>query len=54
MCVENMITLQEIVLALEKKEDLEQLQHMLNMEEQDHMSPPAHNLDEDCRSPLNL
>ena len=37
-----------------EERDLEQLQHMLNMEEQDHMSPPAHNSDEDCRSPINL
>ena len=37
-----------------EERDLEQLQHMLNMEEQDYMSPPAHSLDEDCRSPLNL
>ena len=34
--------------------DLEQLQHMLNMEEQDHRSPSTHSSDEDCRSPLNL
>ena len=34
--------------------DLEQLQHMLNMEEQDHRSLTAHSSDEDCRSPLNL
>ena len=33
---------------------LEQLQHMLNMKEQDIMSPPAHSSDEDCRNPLNL
>ena len=31
--------------------DLEQLQHMLNMEEQDHRSPSIHSSDEDCRSP---
>ena len=37
-----------------EERDLEQLQHMLNMEEQDCMSPPAHSSDEDCRSPLNL
>ena len=37
-----------------EERNLEQLQHMLNMEEQDCMSPPAHSLDEDCRSPLNL
>ena len=34
--------------------DLEQLQHMLNMEEQDHRSLSTHSSDEDCRSPLNL
>ena len=33
---------------------LEQLQHMLNMEKQDHRSPSIHSSDEDCRSPLNL
>ena len=33
---------------------LEQLQHMLNMEEQDHRSPSIHSSDEDCRSPLKL
>ena len=37
-----------------EERDLEQLQHMLNMEEQDCMSLPAHSSDEDCRSPLNL
>ena len=37
-----------------EERDLEQLQHILNMDEQDHTSPPAHSLDEDCRSPLNL
>ena len=37
-----------------EERDLEQLQHMLNMEEQDCTSPPAHSLDEGCRSPLNL
>ena len=37
-----------------EERDLEQLQHMLNMEEQDHRSPSTHSLDEDCRSPLNL
>ena len=46
-----MITLQEIVLTLEKR-DLEQLQHMLNMEEQDCASLSAHSSDEGCRSPL--
>ena len=33
---------------------LEQLQHMLNMEEQDHRSLSTQSSDEDCRSPLNL
>ena len=37
-----------------KERDLEQLQHMLNMEEQDHRSPSTHSSDEDCRSPSNL
>ena len=37
-----------------EERDLEQLQHMLNMEEQDHRSLSTHILDEDCRSPLNL
>ena len=37
-----------------KERDLEQLQHMLNMEEQDCMSPSAHSSDEECRSLLNL
>ena len=37
-----------------EERDLEQLQHMLNMEEQDHRSLSTHSSDEDCRSPLNL
>ena len=37
-----------------EERDLEQLQHMLNMEKQDHRSPSIHSSDEDCRSPLNL
>ena len=37
-----------------KERDLEQLQHMLNMEEQDCRSLSTHSSDEDCRSPLNL
>ena len=37
-----------------EERDLEQLQHMLNMEEQDHRSLSMHSSDEDCRSPLNL
>ena len=37
-----------------EERDLEQLQHMLNMEEQDHRSLSIHSSDEDCRSPLNL
>ena len=37
-----------------EERDLEQLQHMLNMEEQDHRSPSIHSSDEDCRGPLNL
>ena len=30
------------------------LQHMLNMEEQEHRDPPTHSSDEDSRSPLNF
>ena len=37
-----------------EERDLEQLQHMLNMEEQDSRSLSTHSSDEDCRSPLNL
>ena len=37
-----------------KERDLEQLQHMLNIEEQDHRSLFTHSSDEDYRSPLNL
>ena len=37
-----------------EERDLEQLQHILNMEEQDCMSLSAHSSDENCRSPLNL
>ena len=37
-----------------EERDLEQLQHMLNMEEQDSTSLSVHSSDEDCRSPLNL
>ena len=37
-----------------EERDLEQLQHMLNMEEQDHRSLTTPSSDEDCRSPLNL
>ena len=37
-----------------EERDLEQLQHMLNMEERDHTSPSIHSSDEDCRSPFNL
>ena len=37
-----------------EERDLEQLQHMLNMEKQDHRSLSTHSSDEDCRSPLNL
>ena len=54
MSVENMITLLEIVQILERRRDLEHLQHMLNMEEQEHRDPPAHSSDEDSRSPLNF
>ena len=35
-----------------EERDLEQLQHMLNMKEQDHRSPSIQSSDEDCRSPL--
>ena len=37
-----------------EERDLEQLQHMLNMEEKDHRSLSMHSSDEDCRNPLNL
>ena len=37
-----------------EERDLEQLQHMLNMEEQDHKSLSRPTFDEDYRSPLNL
>ena len=37
-----------------EERDLEQLQHMLNMKEQDHRSLSISSLDEDYRSPLNL
>ena len=37
-----------------EERDLEQLQHMLNLEEQDCRGPSTHSSDEDCRSPLNL
>ena len=37
-----------------EERDLEQLQHMLNIEEQDHRSPSTPSSDEDYRSPLNL
>ena len=37
-----------------EERDLEHLQHMLNMEEQEHRDPPAHGSDEDSRSPLNF
>ena len=48
-----MITLLEIVLILERR-DLEHLQHMLNMEEQEHRDPSVHSSDEGSRSPLNF
>ena len=37
-----------------EERDLEQLQHMLNMEEQDHRGLSTPSSDEDYRSPLNL
>ena len=37
-----------------EERDLEQLQHTLNMEEQDRRSLSTHSSDEDCRGPLNL
>ena len=37
-----------------EERDFKQLQHMLNIEEQDCTSPSVHSSDEDCRSPLNL
>ena len=54
MHVENMTILQENCPNSREKRDLEQLQHMLNMEEQDHRSLSTHSSEEDCRSPLNL
>ena len=48
-----MITLLEIVQILERR-DLEHLQHMLNMEEQEHRDSSRHSSDEDSRSPLNF
>ena len=54
MHVGNMTTLQEIVLTPERKENLEHILHILNVEEQDHRSLSTHSSDEDCRSPLNL
>ena len=54
MHVENMTILQNIAPTLREERDLEQLQHMLNMEEQHHRSPSVHSSDGDCRSPLNL
>ena len=37
-----------------EERNLEQLQHMLSMEGQDHGSLSTHSSDEDYRSPLNL
>ena len=37
-----------------EERDLKHLQHMLNMEEQDHRSLSTPSSDEDYRSPLNL
>ena len=37
-----------------EERNLEQLQHMLNVEKQDCISLPTNSSDEDCRSPLNL
>ena len=37
-----------------EERDLEQLQHMLNMEEQDHQELSTLSSDEDYRSPLNV
>ena len=37
-----------------EERDLEHLQHMLNMEEQEHRDPSVHSSDKDSRSPLNL
>ena len=37
-----------------EERDLKHLQHMLNMEEQEHRDPSVHSSDEDNRSPLNL
>ena len=49
-----MITLQETVLNSTEERDLEQLQHMLHMEEQDHRSLSTHSSDEDCRRSFKL
>ena len=54
MHVGNMTLLQLIVLNSREEGDLEQLQHILNMEEQDHRSLSTHSSDEDYRSSLNL
>ena len=37
-----------------EERDLEHLQHMLNMEEQEHRDPSTHSSGKDSRSPLNL
>ena len=37
-----------------EERDLEHLQHMLNMEEQEHRDPSTHSSDKGSRSPLNL
>ena len=50
MHAENMTILGQIALTLEKR-DLEQLQHMLTMDEQDHRTESS---DENYRSPFNL
>ena len=54
MHVENTTILQGNCPNSREGRDLEQLQHMLNMEEQDHRSFSTHSSDVDCRSPLKL
>ena len=54
MHAESMTILPRDCPSSREERELELLQHVLNMEEQDHRTPSTHNSDEDCRSPLNL
>ena len=58
MHAENMIIFARDCPSSREERDFEQLQHMLNMEEQDHSMERAlhstHSSHEDYRSPLNL